>query len=71
MSDTDSDIPNLIDRCVKRLFRDQPHAALRLAGIESANVRFEDSSLNIPELCADHVFIVEEEGELSRGNNDD
>lgn len=63
MSDTDSDIPNLIDRCVKRLFRDQPHAALRLAGIEAATVRFEDSNLNIPELRADHVFLVEEEGE--------
>ena len=66
MSDTDSDIPNLIDRCVKRLFRDQPHAALRLAGIEAANVRFEDSNLNIPELRADHVFIVEEDEEPTR-----
>jgi predicted transposase YdaD len=63
MSDTDSDIPNLIDRSVKRLFRDQPQAVLRLAGVEAAAVRFEDSNLNIPELRADHVLIVEEEGE--------
>jgi flagellar biosynthesis/type III secretory pathway protein FliH len=63
MSDTDSDIPNLIDRSVKRLFRDQPQAVLRLAGVEAATVRFEDSNLNIPELRADHVLIVEEEGE--------
>src|SRR5207248_562400 len=63
MSDTESDIPSLIDRCVKRLFRDQPHAVLRLAGVETATVRFEDSNLNLPELRADHVFIVEEEGD--------
>jgi hypothetical protein len=63
MSDTESDIPNLIDRSVKRLFRDQPQALLRLAGVQPANVRFEDSTLNIPELRADHVYIVEEVGE--------
>ncbi len=60
MSDTERDLPSLIDRSVKRLFRDQPHAVLRLAGVEAASVRFEDSNLNIPELRADHVFIVEE-----------
>jgi hypothetical protein len=59
-SDTESDIPNLIDRSVKRLFRDQPQALLRLAGVPPAAVRFEDSNLNLPELRADHVFIIEE-----------
>jgi hypothetical protein len=62
MSDIESDIPNLIDRSVKRLFRDQPHAVLRLVGVQEAAVRFEDSNLNIPELRADHVFIIEEAG---------
>ena len=47
MSDTESDIPNLIDRSVKRLFRDQPQAVLCLAGVQQAIVRFEDSNLNI------------------------
>jgi hypothetical protein len=63
LSDTGNDIHNLIDRSVKRLFRDQPQALLRLAGVRESAVRFEDTSLNIPELHADHVFIVEEEGE--------
>jgi hypothetical protein len=63
MSDTDSDIPNLIDRSVKRLFRDQPQAVLRLVGVNAATIRFEDSNLNFPELRADHVFIVEEDND--------
>jgi hypothetical protein len=62
-SDTENDIPNLIDRSVKRLFRDQPHAALRLVGVNAATVRFEDSNLNFPELRADHVFLVEEDND--------
>jgi predicted transposase YdaD len=65
MSDIERDLPSLIDRSVKRLFRDQPHAVLRLAGVEAASVRFEDTNLNIPELRADHVFIVEEEGDAA------
>jgi predicted transposase YdaD len=60
MSDRESDVPNLIDRSVKRLFRDQPQALLRLAGVQEVATRFEDTSLNIPELHADHVFIVED-----------
>lgn len=63
MSDTQSDVPNLVDRSVKRLFRDQPQVLLRLAGLQGTTVRFEDANLNIPELRADHVFIVGQEGD--------
>jgi hypothetical protein len=70
MSDTESDIPNLIDRSVKRLFRDQPQALLRLAGVQQAAVRFEDSALNFPELRADHVFLVAEAGNREEGEPD-
>jgi hypothetical protein len=63
MSDSDSDLSQIIDQSVKRLFRDQPQALLRLAGISQAAVRYEDANLNVPQLSADHVFIIEEPGQ--------
>ena len=57
------DASNIIDRSVKALFRECPAAVMRLAGmvVEQANIRVEDPNLNLPELRADHVFIIEEE----------
>lgn len=55
--------PSLIDRSVKRLFRDQPRALLRLLNVaasETTKVRFEDCNLNFSQLSADHVVILEE-----------
>ena len=58
-----SDVPNLIDRSVKALFRECPNAVMRLAGVEvePERIRVEDPNLNLPELRADHVFIIEEQ----------
>ncbi|HLK57664.1 MAG TPA: hypothetical protein VKU00_13950 [Chthonomonadaceae bacterium] len=63
MSDNSSEAPNLIDRSVKALFRECPTAILRLTGMEIAaeQLRVEDPNLNLPELRADHVFIVQPE----------
>lgn len=51
---------NIIDISVKALFRECPVAILRLAGIDidPAMVRMEDANINLPELRADHVFIL-------------
>lgn len=66
MSDLNNDTgTSLIDRSVKRLFRDQPHTLLRLTGIPQDavnNLRFEDCNLNILELRADHVLLFEQQG---------
>jgi hypothetical protein len=60
MSDLDQDETSLIDRSAKLLFRSLPHALLRLAGAGPVcSLRFEDANLNLPELRADHVLIVE------------
>src|SRR5580700_1750434 len=65
MSDFHNELPNLIDRSVKALFRECPTAVMRLAGIEVADkaLRVEDPNLNLPELRADHVFVIDEEEE--------
>src|SRR5689334_7276388 len=57
-----SELPNLIDRSVKALFRECPAVVMRLAGmeVEPEHLRVEDSNLNLPELRADQVFIIEE-----------
>lgn len=65
MSDfPDSELPNLIDRSVKALFRECRAAVMRLAGmeVEPQNIRVEDANLNLPELRADQIFLIEEEG---------
>ena len=51
---------NAIDISVKALFRECPSAALRLAGlnVSKEDIRVEDPNLNLPELRADHVFII-------------
>jgi hypothetical protein len=62
MSDfQNSELPNLIAPSVKALFRECPTAIMRLAGVEveRQNIRVEDSNLNLPELRADQVFIIE------------
>ena len=61
MSDYYSELPSLIDRSVKALFRECPGAVIRLAGmhVEPANIRVEDPNLNLPELRADHVFVIQ------------
>lgn len=66
MSDLNYDTgTSLIDRSVKRLFRDQPYTLLRLIGISPdaiSNLRFEDCNLNLAELRADHVLLFEHQG---------
>src|SRR5437660_1752561 len=55
--------PNVIDISLKALIREAPAAVLRLAGIHVSpdSVRVEDSALNLPELRADHVLILQDE----------
>src|ERR1051326_7552302 len=55
-----SDQSNAIDISVKALFRECPAAALRLAGLDipPEDIRVEDPNINLPELRADHVFII-------------
>ena len=50
-----------VDMGVKGFFQRHPQTALRLAGMPASHqiVGTEDSSINTPELRADHVFIVE------------
>ena len=60
--------PGIIDRSVKALFREVPEAFFRLAGVEvdPGAVRFEDITLHLPELRADHVLLVGGEEDSSR-----
>lgn len=60
MSDFQSDPAHLIDRSAKLLFRHCPDAVLRLAGLNvpAESIRVEDPNLNLPELRADHVFVL-------------
>lgn len=60
--DENVDLVHLIDRVVKNVFRDCPTLVTRLAGLTVApqNIRVEDSNLNLPELRADHVFVLTE-----------
>ena len=60
--DEDFDLPHLIDRAVKALFRECPTIVTRLAGLSTAaeDIRVEDPNLNLPELRADHVFVLPE-----------
>ena len=53
---------NVVDISVKALFRELPEAILRLAGItvDSSAIRVEDPTVNLPELRADHVFILDD-----------
>jgi hypothetical protein len=61
ISDSGNELPNLIDRSVKALFRECPTAVLRLAGREvvAEAIRVEDPNLNLPEPRADHVFVMD------------
>ena len=54
---------NVIDISVKGLFRELPEAILRLAGlsVNPGAIRVEDPTLSLPELRADHVFIIDDE----------
>ena len=56
------DLSQLIDKAVKNLFRLSPTLVTRLAGLDVAaeDIRVEDPNLNLPELRADHVFILAE-----------
>ncbi|HLJ55380.1 MAG TPA: hypothetical protein VKT77_10100 [Chthonomonadaceae bacterium] len=60
ISDDAAKLNNAIDVSVKALFRECPAAALRLAGLNVAaeDIRVEDANINLPELRADHVFII-------------
>lgn len=60
---------NVIDITVKALFRRQPRAALRLAGVESKiePIHLEDTSISLPEMRADQVFLIGEKGEPGYG----
>ena len=59
----DDQLNSLIDASVKALFRECPSAPLRLAGVHVAPeaIRIEDANLNLPELRADHVFVIPHE----------
>ena len=60
--DENVDLSQLIDRAIKALFRECPTLVTRLAGMDVAaeDIRVEDPNLNLPELRADHVFVVPE-----------
>jgi len=60
--DENIDLSQLIDKAVKGLFRVCPTLVTRLAGMDTAaeDIRVEDPNLNLPELRADHVFVVPE-----------
>ena len=60
--DENVNLSQLVDRAVKVLFRECPAIVTRLAGMDTAaeDIRVEDPNLNLPELRADHVFIVPE-----------
>ena len=60
MDEENGDLSQLVDRAVKNLFRLSPTLVTRLAGMDvaAADIRVEDPNLNLPELRADHVFIV-------------
>ena len=62
MDEENVDLSQLIDRAVKALFRECPTIVTRLAGMNTAaeDIRVEDPNLNLPELRADHVFVVPE-----------
>jgi len=65
----DDQLGSLIDASVKALFRECPSVPLRLAGLHVApeSIRMEDANLNLPELRADHVFVVpDQEGSGER-----
>ncbi|HTE20149.1 MAG TPA: hypothetical protein VK689_17430, partial [Armatimonadota bacterium] len=54
------DAPNPVDTSVKALIREIPGAFFRLVGltVDPSKVRLEDTSINLPEQRADHVFII-------------
>ena len=58
--DKPADQSSAIDISVRALFRECPAAALRLAGLNvpPEDIRVEDPNINLPELRADHVFII-------------
>lgn len=58
--DNAADQYHAIDVSVKALFRECPAALLRLAGLDvpASSIRVEDPNVNLPELRADHVFIL-------------
>ena len=58
--DENLELTHLLDRAVKNLFRLSPTLITRLAGLTVAPeaIRVEDPNLNLPELRADHVFII-------------
>ena len=60
--DESSELFGIIDSAMKRLFRECPTIATRLAGLNVAaeDIQVEDPNLNLPELRADHVFILPE-----------
>lgn len=62
MDERNEETANIVDLTVKALFRRQPKAALKLAGINSIiePVSFEDTSISLPEMRADHVFLIGE-----------
>lgn len=58
--DENIDLSHLIDQAVKMLFRGCPTIITRLAGLTVApeTIRVDDPNLNLPELRADHVFVL-------------
>ena len=61
MHSTSPDPTNPIDRSMKILMREYPNMILRLAQIDhyDGELRFEDSSILLPELHADHVCVLD------------
>lgn len=69
MIDNAEETANIVDITAKALFRRMPFTPLRLAGIQSniEVIHFEDTSISVPEMRADHVFLVGEKGSPGYG----
>ena len=69
MQEENAETTNIVDITIKALMRRSPEAIFRLAGV-SPGVRplqLEDTSISIPELRADQVFLVGERGDSDFG----
>ena len=64
-----SEKQNIVDITMKALMRRSSEAIFDLAGIKlkSLPVLLEDTSISIPELRADQVFLIGEKGDPERG----
>ena len=69
LPEVNSENQNIVDITMKALMRSSPEAIFHLAGIKlkSLPVLLEDTSISIPELRADQVFLIGEKGDPERG----